>query len=442
MPRYKESMFNRVVHDGSKMIIFNSLTGPAGIRYVSESAQKKLDDWEKDNFESIDYDSTVFKDFLKCGFLVPTPCDEKELRDYYITKYMTSPRLHLVVHTTRNCNFRCTYCYMNHKNERISKDAQDGIINYIRKNIHRYMSVHISWFGGEPLMEMGAIEYISKEVIDICSKASRPYTSSVTTNGYYLTPKNIETLLKCKVRNFHLTIDGTKETHDKQRVLIDGSPTFDRIIENLLYIKNDVPTRALAVSIRTNMTKQHESTLSSYYDFYNCLFGDDGRFSLQVKPVADYGGDRVKAIENDLLPNMCCIYDSLSKLNGKIKFYWNMQDLSIGSSVCPSRMHNKYTIGCDGSVHKCDEDVGEIGEKPIGHLYSDGTMKLDEVACAKWCYVRHREQCDNCFFSMNCFMEGCPKVRVYRNENVCDIDFEEVDSLIAWAAKELNVETI
>lgn len=62
MPRYKESMFNRVVHDGSKMIIFNSLTGPAGIRYVSESAQKKLDDWEKDNFESIDYDSTVFKD--------------------------------------------------------------------------------------------------------------------------------------------------------------------------------------------------------------------------------------------------------------------------------------------------------------------------------------------------------------------------------------------
>lgn len=442
MLNYKPSMFNRVIHKNGDMIVFNSLVGPAGIKRISNNNQEKVGNWFNGNFEPCDCDDTIFKKMIDFGFLVPSECNEKEIRDYYMTSYLTNPRLHLVVHTTRNCNFRCTYCYMNHKNEKISEETQEGIINYIRKNIHNYKSVHISWFGGEPLMEMDAIENISKEVIDICSKARRPYTSSVTTNGYYLTPKNVEKLLKAKVRNFHLTIDGIKETHDKQRVLINGAPTFDKIIENLLYIKDNIKTRALAISIRTNMTRHHEKLLDSYYEFYDRLFGDDDRFSLQVKPVADYGGESIKSIENDLLSNMSCIYDSLAKVNGKIKFYWNIQDLSLGSSVCPSRMYHKYTIGCDGSVHKCDEDVSEIGEKSIGQLFPDGTMRLDEPACAKWCYVHHRTECDDCFFSMNCFMEGCPKIRVYRNESDCDIDFEEVDSLICWAAEALNVEVI
>ena len=44
----------------------------------------------------------------------------------------------------------------------------------------------ISWFGGEPLLEMEVIDYVSQKVMEICRKAHKPYTAAVTSNGYLL----------------------------------------------------------------------------------------------------------------------------------------------------------------------------------------------------------------------------------------------------------------
>lgn len=436
---FKPSMFNRVVKKGTDMIIFNSKTGPAGIRYVSEQHKEQVEKLLSQKRISETDDSPVRQSLIECGFIVPFERNEKEIREYLQTKILTDSRLHLVIHTSKDCNFRCKYCYMDFKQENIRDDTKSGIINFVRKNIQNYKSVHISWFGGEPLLNMDAIRDISKELMSICEKAKRPYSSSVTTNGYLLTPQNIDILLASKVRNLFITIDGIKELHDTQRILADGSPSFDTIIQNLLYIKNNIATRALAVSIRTNMTKNHLDTLHEYYSFYDDLFGDDDRFSLYAKPVGNYGGARVLSIKDDLLNGMNSIYETLAGTHGKIKFFWNINDLCIGSGACPSRRFNKFTIGCDGSVHKCDEDVSG---HPIGHLYPDGNMELNEEEHAKWLYIRKNDRCDNCFLSPVCFMEGCPKSRVFFGENVCEMNMKDIDSLIWWTAQSINAKSI
>ena len=138
---------------------------------------------------------------------------------------------------------------------------------FIRQNISRYRTVHISWFGGEPLLGINVIQYISEAVIDICKRAKKAYYSSITTNGYLLTPQNVELLLKYKVYDYVVTIDGVKSTHDYQRVLVNGEGTFDQIINNLRYMSSNVKNRNLKVIIRSNITRDIYDVLDEYYDF-------------------------------------------------------------------------------------------------------------------------------------------------------------------------------
>ena len=100
-------------------------------------------------------------------------------------------------------------------------------------------------------MKMDVIKYISSNVIEICKRAKKPYFGSVTTNGYLLNPQNVSDLIECKVWYYVVTIDGIKETHDNQRVLQNGGATFDRIVDNLKYMSENIKSHSLKVVIRT-----------------------------------------------------------------------------------------------------------------------------------------------------------------------------------------------
>ena len=52
-----------------------------------------------------------------------------------------------------------------------------------------------------------------------------------------------------------VSIDGIKETHDKQRVLANGEGTYDTIMSNLLDIKNKTKSAIQKIIIRTNVSK-------------------------------------------------------------------------------------------------------------------------------------------------------------------------------------------
>lgn len=102
--------------------------------------------------------------------------------------------LHLIILPTEQCNFRCKYCYEDFKIGNMSKEKQDAIILFLRKNIKNYTAISLDWFGGEPLLAMDAIEYISKHALEICRIAKKPLISSMTTNGYFLDCATFEKL--------------------------------------------------------------------------------------------------------------------------------------------------------------------------------------------------------------------------------------------------------
>lgn len=437
MMKYKPSMFNHIVRDGLSIILYNSFGGTKSLIRVPEEKADKVVTWLNCNgcSETTDED---FNRLVEAGYLVPDYSDEKNIRKLKYMSFISENRLNLIVHTTKACNFRCSYCYMDFQPVSMRPDIQQGIVNYIRSSIQRYRSVRISWFGGEPTLAMEVIENISYPVMDICYAQKKPYSAIITTNGYNLTPENINRLISCHINHIAVTIDGNRSLHDRQRMLVNGSPTFDRIIENLMYIRDYVKSRTLTVSIRTNIMKEHIRLLNEYYDFFNKVFGEDHRFSLFIRPVADYGGERVKALTDSFIHDMHPVYDYLSLIQKNIKFFPNFIDLEIGGYTCTARQMYKYTVGCDGSISKCDESL----DHSIGHLYPDGCMDLDENEHAKWIFNTPRKRCEDCFFSGSCFMELCPKARIYSNYTQCPVNFLEIDSLILLAANTYNIKVL
>lgn len=321
----------------------------------------------------------------------------------------------------------------------LSVETQQGIINYVRNNIHRYSGVVISWFGGEPLLGVDIIERVSNELLAICKAHRKPYSASITTNGYRLTPDVYERLKRCRVKNYTITIDGKKELHDKQRMFADGSPTFDTIVNNLLYIKENCKNSMQRFNLRANITKDHYDSLIEYYDYMDKLFGEDMRFQFFIREVADYGGARVKSLYPKMMDSLQDVYRLLSDLGSKSSFYAHFSDLSVGGYTCAAKKQNKYTIGCLGAVCKCDEDLESF---PLGRLDADGCMNLDEVSGAEWSGIRNISgKCDDCFFSCCCMMEQCPLQRYDRN-GVCGVNFTEIDALIEFAGVAMNVDTL
>ena len=433
MNEYKPSMFNRLVFANDELILYNSFKGTRSLIRVTSDKKEKISCILEENTVFDDRDADITK-LIQLGFLVPKDTDEKLLRQLRYLKHITDNRLKLVVHITKACNFRCTYCYMDFKSEMLAPEVQEGVINYIRRSLQKYRSVRISWFGGEPLLDVGIIQKMSKEIIELCKSQNKPYSATITTNGYNLTPENVKTLMECHVNHIAVTIDGTRDLHNKQRVLKDGSPTFDRIIENLRYLRDNTRSRTITVSIRSNITINHISELEKYYQFFDKEFGGDHRFSLFVRPVADYGGERVQSLKDSFIHDMAPIYKQLAIIQRGLKFSSNFIDLEVGGYTCQARHLYKYTIGCDGSISKCDESL----DHPIGWLTKDGSLLIDEKTHANWLFAKPKAECDECFFSGSCFMELCPKARVEANYTDCPVNFHDIDALILLAAKKFN----
>lgn len=444
-------MFNHYTEelDSMGIILFNSFIGMNYMIRVPEEKKLKVIDWFSRSAietESVINDSD-FERLMKLGYFVGASEDEKRKREALLNKLKADSVLRLVIHTSKSCNFRCKYCYMTFDEKvghdlNISKEIQDGIINFVRKNINNYKALHIDWFGGEPLMDIGAIQYISEHLIKICEKAKKPYEAVITTNGYLLTETNVNILLKCKIRHLAVTIDGLKERHDFLRTLRDGTATFDRIIENLKYIRDQIKTQTLSIALRSNITIEMLENIEEYYRFYNDLFGDDRRFSLFLRPVKDMGGERVNQLDDILFQNnntnFGIVFDRLGKVLDKIKFDSNFIDIKVGGMRCYSNNQNRFTIGIDGLITKCDESFEQIG---IGYLTPDGEMKINEDKHAGWlCSIQFDEKCDDCFFSCSCFMDPCPKARIIENgKESCPTAVHEIDSIVRFCVKSYEV---
>ena len=410
----KASKFNKMFWDDNELIIYNSLRGK-----IYKTAHNELSkEIERTLYQQENCCNDTVMRFLKDnGFLINDNEDELTTANSQKLDVQFDKLLHLIIMPTEQCNFRCQYCYEDFKLGKMSKEKQDAILLFLQKNIKNYTAVSLDWFGGEPLLAIDAIKYISEKAMKICKIAKKTFVSRITTNGYYLDLKTFEMLSNYNLVDLQVTIDGLKNTHDSQRVLINGEPTFDRIISNLLEIKKYARTKFCKIYVRTNVTWDIFQNFSELIDYYYKLFGEDNRFVFYFRPVTNLGGNAIKNISEKLMSykDFSQIYKIL-KSDKRLNIGLYDRAFTPGGSICQASLRNLFRS--DGRINKCS-DYLEWPENQIGYLTDNGNMIIDNQLLSKWICSPTNQTCINCSYYGSCFNIGCPAKKIRELSKTC-----------------------
>lgn len=139
-------------------------------------------------------------------------------------------KLELLV--TTDCNLRCSYCWVEKLPERMSLDAAESAVDFLIGESRHCSSVHITLFGGEPLLEFELIRQLVPYAERRASAAGKTLGWSLTTNGTLLEEGNILFAIEHGI-NYLVSLDGIKDAHDRFRVFPDGSGSFDLVVDAL-----------------------------------------------------------------------------------------------------------------------------------------------------------------------------------------------------------------
>lgn len=191
--------------DSDKMIVYNSRTAATGSvdsKYLASSGL----DFKESILTDVDYEYKELIQLLKIGeFVIPKEVDEKNLiRLQSLKTKFSASHLDLTIIPTSDCNFACVYCYEKDfvSNQYINKDNQEALLDFISGKASLISNLHITWYGGEPLLALSIIESLTEGILDICSRHNVQYSASMVTNGYLLSKTTLHTLRKIMVREY------------------------------------------------------------------------------------------------------------------------------------------------------------------------------------------------------------------------------------------------
>lgn len=363
------------------------------------------------NFNQLEENNPILLGFIKQGIIV----DFNEL-DYIkatiLKEYSKNDSIGLTIAVTSACNFNCPYCFEIHKSfKKMSEEIENKILNFIKNlmNFYSCKKLHVTWYGGEPLLAIETIESLSKKIIEYINTNNFNYTSSIITNGYLLNQKNIDILEKYKVNFCQITLDGLKEKHNSFRYLINGDGTFDKIIENLYSIKTKMP-----ISIRQNVNKDNEQDsekLSSLIKNIKQKTGNNISFykAIMINNPGEFRKENINYLNNDeLYP----YFDNGIKKN----FFSNLCNIRCTASSLTS-----YCIDEEGNLCKCWEDIGKI-DRYIGTLDTFNIFDPINSASNKDIFIKYlnsingldNKECKECIWLPYC-CGGCPSKRMFYN---------------------------
>lgn len=449
--KLKLSKFNYSVKDDEgNLLIYNFAKGRDSLCKVlkkDEGAYYKL--INELNAE-LDEESACVKQLKEKGILIHNAINELMLVNSLYYESALDDKVRIIVMPTEQCNFRCKYCYESYKKGKMTSEDQLSLLKFIQRKVVSANKLQVSWFGGEPLEAVDVIENIMKNTIEMCKKRKVQFISDMTTNGYNLTPDIFDKLYSFKVYDYQITLDGTEKQHNKQRVLKNGEGTFNKIVENLLYIKNNFTKYKLAsISIRVNITRDILDNFAEFIKFYKDNFANDRRFSLALTPVSDMGGSIVNEIK-DKFVNIEEIYKLIKELDLfndlSISFSNILRALSPKDVLCYASKKNTFVIGPDLSIYKCTVHF-EMNENNIGKIKPNGEELINDISHRQWyANLVLREKCKNCFLLPCCYGGGCPHKRVFCEEfaNKCVLKSwkSEIPNIIKYISKKIDVETI
>lgn len=412
MRKWKLSKYNILCDKDNKKYILNTATGAIG----------ELDKNNENNFDNDDNLAYLHNDVLEAGveggFIVPSYLDEKKLIELnYLNSQFNDEYLGIVISPTMQCNFACPYCFEPRIKDKMSSKTQEDLINFIELHMKKGIKhLDVTWYGGEPLIYKDIINNLTKKIKMLTLNYNVKYSAYIITNGYLIGDDDKQFFSKNAIKGAQITIDGPPEIHDTRRILKNGNPTFNKLIENIKRLL----LFGVDVSIRVNVDKTNEKYLDQLLQILNGERLNECRVALghvqsytpicqSISPTC-VTKKKFRLLEYEFS-------QLLKKYNFKDPFTKVM--LEPKNIYCGAVMKNYYVVDPDGYLYKCWNDISNH-EKAVGKLGEDQTelMKLNEAKYLTWnpCNIHKCKECTE----LPLCMGGCPFMAEVLKKPLCE----------------------
>jgi uncharacterized protein len=264
----------------------------------------------------------------------------------------------LCLHVSNDCNMRCDYCFAESyvaKSAHMSAEVGKRAVDLLIKESGTRKNLEIDFFGGEPLLNLGAVKEIVSYAKEAGRAAGKEFLFTLTTNALNLTDETADYLNK-EMDNVVLSLDGREKTNNSCRRSVNGKPVYDILLKNILNFRKKRGDKNYYV--RGTITAKNQNDFSK--DVF-CL-ADLGLDQLSLEPVV-LEDNHPLAIKKEHLNYMFLEYERLAlvmlerKKGGKgFNFFHFMIDLKHGPCL------NKRLTGCGAGTEY-------MAVSPSGNLY-------------------------------------------------------------------------
>lgn len=153
--------------------------------------------------------------------------------------------LQVILKTVERCNLACDYCYYFFGGDESYKERQPVIGISEINQIHDFLrqgcidlnipELHIVFHGGEPMLQKPRHFDEMCKTLKSISDVTR-VKLGMQTNGTIMSPEWMKVIQKHEIE-VGVSIDGSKELHDKHRKTVLGKGSYDLIVGNLASFK-------------------------------------------------------------------------------------------------------------------------------------------------------------------------------------------------------------
>jgi uncharacterized protein len=317
----------------------------------------------------------VALELLNNGLIVEDSFDEITTYKYLCNKdFFNQKQLTMIITPTWKCNFQCPYCCESVAPPIKSvKNYFDVLEKNIEKTFSKYEHIHLSLFGGEPLLfKTQLFKYLSK-VKEYCNLNNLTYSTSITTNGSLLNEDVIKELNEHNLKSLQITIDGSKEKHDLTRIFKSGEKSFDLLMNNskmFLALKREDCNFVLRFNLLNILSNEIRDTLL-YLD-------EDERKNTSLLFRLVYNTSNFKLENSNTFFGLRDFYKLGSELGYSIELNnYKFKPCESGGGV------NMFYVLPDLSIWKCINDINYT-EGRIGYIDDSGDIELDQVNLINW----------------------------------------------------------
>lgn len=248
------------------------------------------------------------------------------------------------------------------------------------------------------------------------------YTASMVTNGYLLDVL-LEDFEKLSISSIQITLDGTQESHDSTRCLLNGEGTFNKILENI--DKLTLMQKNVIVMVRMNITNNNANL---YAELHNLL---KKRYDRNVKLYPAFTRDYTGAKNRyDYFETNSAKFDFLKSMLEEDNIYTGNISINRKLKGCMKQQLNSFVVGPNGELSKCWHDLGNE-KRTVGNICNENEIYdygiLSEMML-EGDVILSDERCKECVLYPSCD-GGCAMDRSNKKEH-CHLAKKHIEEIL------------